>query len=120
MDYSLLVGIHDMDKYDLDIQEEAEKASEENGDAEEEEEGEDSGSGECLTPPDSPEITPRTRHVMIEEYDPSIDVYAVKGFESKSKMSMVVQSLLHKGDSDKQYSRYCIKGTLINSTVATA
>ncbi|XP_041478365.1 phosphatidylinositol 5-phosphate 4-kinase type-2 beta-like [Lytechinus variegatus] len=80
MDYSLLVGIHDMDKYKQDREEE-ETASQENGDAVIEEEGEDSGSGECLTPPDSPVISPRTRHVMIEEYDPSTDVYAVKGFE---------------------------------------
>eukprot|EP00057_Strongylocentrotus_purpuratus_P017558 XP_011672032.1 PREDICTED: phosphatidylinositol 5-phosphate 4-kinase type-2 alpha [Strongylocentrotus purpuratus] len=82
MDYSLLVGIHDMDKYEQDREEDdAETASQENGDAVIEEEGEDSGSGECLTPPDSPVLTPRTRHVMIEEYDPSIDVYAVKGYE---------------------------------------
>ena len=85
MDYSLLVGIHDMDKYEQDREEDdAETASQENGDAVIEEETEDSGSGECLTPPDSPVLTPRTRHVMIEEYDPSTDVYAVKGYESES------------------------------------
>ncbi|XP_072179098.1 phosphatidylinositol 5-phosphate 4-kinase type-2 alpha-like [Diadema setosum] len=94
MDYSLLVGIHDKEKYEQDRQQE-ETASQENGDAVvDEEAGEDSGSGECLTPPDSPGITPRTRHVMIEEYDPSTDVYAVKGYDRCPRKMIYFMALI--------------------------
>ena len=60
MDYSLLVGIHDRDRFEL---EQKANHSEENG------EEEDSGSGGALTPPDSPGPLARQQHLSSGEYD---------------------------------------------------
>ena len=77
MDYSLLVGIHDCDRY-----EEEQKAAENNDENGEEE---DSGSGGALTPPDSPGPIMRQHHLFSGEYefDSSQDVYAIPCDESE-------------------------------------
>lgn len=72
MDYSLLVGIHDVEHAE---QEEVE--SEDNNEGTEEE-GESDGGG-VGTPPDSPSNT-----LAPGEFDPTIDVYAIKSSDSES------------------------------------
>jgi len=76
MDYSLLVGIHDVERAE---QEEVE--CEEN---EGEEEGESDGAHPIGTPPDSPGNTLNSSPPLAPgEFDPNIDVYAIKCHESK-------------------------------------
>ncbi|XP_067869820.1 phosphatidylinositol 5-phosphate 4-kinase type-2 alpha isoform X3 [Heterodontus francisci] len=78
MDYSLLVGIHDVERAE---QEEMEFEDEED-------EGESDGAGayttgSCGTPPDSPgNILNSSRPLAPGEFDPTIDVYAIKSHES--------------------------------------
>lgn len=69
MDYSLLVGIHDVER--------AEQEEVESEDNEGDDEGEsDGGIG---TPPDSPSNTlDSTKPLSPGEFDPTIDVYAIK------------------------------------------
>lgn len=75
MDYSLLVGIHDVER--------AEQEEVESEDNEAEEEGESDGGG-IGTPPDSPSNTlDSTKPLSPGEFDPTIDVYAIKSNESK-------------------------------------
>lgn len=75
MDYSLLVGIHDVER--------AEQEEVESEDNEAEEEGESDGGG-IGTPPDSPSNTlDSTKPLSPGEFDPSIDVYAIKSNESQ-------------------------------------
>lgn len=74
MDYSFLVGIHDADKHDNDVQESESDVESENDILTPESSGAES-------PPDSPRTRPK--HVTIGEFDPSIDVYAIKSYESK-------------------------------------
>lgn len=75
MDYSLLVGIHDVER--------AEQEDVESEDNEAEEEGESDGGG-IGTPPDSPSNTlDSTKPLSPGEFDPTIDVYAIKSNESK-------------------------------------
>ena len=70
MDYSLLVGIHDVER--------AEQEEVESEDNEAEEEGESDGGG-IGTPPDSPSNTlDSTKPLSPGEFDPAIDVYAIK------------------------------------------
>lgn len=70
MDYSLLVGIHDVER--------AEQEDVESEDNEAEEEGESDGGG-IGTPPDSPSNTlDSTKPLSPGEFDPTIDVYAIK------------------------------------------
>ncbi|XP_043546382.1 phosphatidylinositol 5-phosphate 4-kinase type-2 alpha isoform X1 [Chiloscyllium plagiosum] len=78
MDYSLLVGIHDVERAE---QEEMEFEDEE-------EEGESDGAGahttgSCGTPPDSPGNTLNSSKPLAPgEFDPAIDVYAIKSHEN--------------------------------------
>lgn len=75
MDYSLLVGIHDVERAE---QEEIE--CEENDD----EEGESDGTHPVGTPPDSPGNTLNSLQPLAPgEFDPTIDVYGIKCHESK-------------------------------------
>lgn len=75
MDYSLLVGIHDVER--------AEQEEVESEDNEAEEEGESDGGG-IGTPPDSPSNTlDSTKPLSPGEFDPTIDVYAIKSNESE-------------------------------------
>lgn len=75
MDYSLLVGIHDVER--------AEQEDVESEDNEAEEEGESDGGG-IGTPPDSPSNTlDSTKPLSPGEFDPTIDVYAIKSNESE-------------------------------------
>ncbi|XP_078394395.1 phosphatidylinositol 5-phosphate 4-kinase type-2 alpha [Cetorhinus maximus] len=78
MDYSLLVGIHDVERAE---QEEMEFEDEED-------EGESDGAGahttgSCGTPPDSPgNVLNSSRPLAPGEFDPTIDVYAIKSHEN--------------------------------------
>lgn len=75
MDYSLLVGIHDVERAE---QEEVE--CEEN----DEDEGESDGAATVGTPPDSPGNTLNSLQPLAPgEFDPTIDVYGIKCHESK-------------------------------------
>lgn len=75
MDYSLLVGIHDVER--------AEQEEVETEDIEAEEEGESDG-GVIGTPPDSPSNTlDSTKPLSPGEFDPTIDVYAIKSNDSE-------------------------------------
>lgn len=76
MDYSLLVGIHDVERAE---QEEVE-CEENDG----EEEGESDGTHPVGTPPDSPGNTLNSSPPLAPgEFDPNIDVYGIKCHESK-------------------------------------
>lgn len=75
MDYSLLVGIHDVER--------AEQEEVESEDNEGEEEGESDG-GIIGTPPDSPSNTlDSAKPLSPGDFDPSIDVYAIKSHDSE-------------------------------------
>ena len=77
MDYSLLVGIHDVERAEQD-----EVESEDN-------EGEDEGEsdGGVGTPPDSPSNTlDSTKPLSPGEFDPTIDVYAIKSNDGESPL----------------------------------
>ena len=81
MDYSLLVGIHDVDRAEQEEMEVEDRA--------EDEECENDGVGGSLlcsygTPPDSPgNLLSSPRFFGPGEFDPSVDVYAMKSHESK-------------------------------------
>lgn len=82
MDYSLLVGIHDVER--------AEQEEVESEDNEAEEEGESDGGG-IGTPPDSPSNTlDSNKPLSPGEFDPTIDVYAIKSNESEQPNACVV------------------------------
>ncbi|XP_041670650.1 phosphatidylinositol 5-phosphate 4-kinase type-2 alpha isoform X5 [Cheilinus undulatus] len=97
MDYSLLVGIHDVER--------AEQEEVESEDNEVEEEGESDGGG-IGTPPDSPSNTlDSTKPLSPGEFDPSIDVYAIKSNESaprKEVYFMAVIDILQHYDAKKK------------------
>ncbi|XP_059901542.1 phosphatidylinositol 5-phosphate 4-kinase type-2 alpha isoform X1 [Gadus macrocephalus] len=96
MDYSLLVGIHDVERAE---QEEVE--SEDN-------EGEDDGEsdGGVGTPPDSPSNTlDSAKPLSPGEFDPTIDVYAIKsndGAPRKEVYFMAVIDILQHYDAKKK------------------
>ncbi|XP_032871428.1 phosphatidylinositol 5-phosphate 4-kinase type-2 alpha [Amblyraja radiata] len=81
MDYSLLVGIHDVERAEQDEMEFED----------EEDEGESDGAGgqvtgSCGTPPDSPgNILNSSRPLALGEFDPTIDVYAIKSHENSQR-----------------------------------
>uniref|UniRef100_V9KBD6 Phosphatidylinositol 5-phosphate 4-kinase type-2 alpha n=1 Tax=Callorhinchus milii TaxID=7868 RepID=V9KBD6_CALMI len=91
MDYSLLVGIHDVERAE---QEEIE--FEEN----DEEEGESDGAGahttgSCGTPPDSPgNILNSSRPLAPGEFDPTIDVYAIKSHENSPRKEVYFMGII--------------------------
>lgn len=81
MDYSLLVGIHDVDRAEQEEMEVEERA--------EDEECENDGLGgnpisSYGTPPDSPgNLLNYPRFFGPGEFDPSVDVYAMKSHDSE-------------------------------------
>ncbi|KAM4543755.1 phosphatidylinositol 5-phosphate 4-kinase type-2 alpha isoform 1-T1 [Fundulus diaphanus] len=97
MDYSLLVGIHDVER--------AEQEEVESEDNEAEEEGESDG-GVIGTPPDSPSNTlDSTKPLSPGEFDPTIDVYAIKsndGAPRKEVYFMAIIDILQHYDAKKK------------------
>uniref|UniRef100_A0A8P4GLQ5 Phosphatidylinositol 5-phosphate 4-kinase type-2 alpha n=1 Tax=Dicentrarchus labrax TaxID=13489 RepID=A0A8P4GLQ5_DICLA len=97
MDYSLLVGIHDVER--------AEQEDVESEDNEAEEEGESDGGG-IGTPPDSPSNTlDSNKPLSPGEFDPAIDVYAIKSNETaprKEVYFMAVIDILQHYDAKKK------------------
>uniref|UniRef100_A0A1A8QV15 1-phosphatidylinositol-5-phosphate 4-kinase n=1 Tax=Nothobranchius pienaari TaxID=704102 RepID=A0A1A8QV15_9TELE len=97
MDYSLLVGIHDVER--------AEQEEVESEDNEVEEEGESDGGG-IGTPPDSPSNTLDSNKPLCPgEFDPSIDVYAIKSNEGaprKEVYFMAIIDILQHYDAKKK------------------
>ncbi|XP_052012325.1 phosphatidylinositol 5-phosphate 4-kinase type-2 alpha isoform X2 [Apodemus sylvaticus] len=87
MDYSLLVGIHDVDRAE---QEEVE-CEENDG----EEEGESDGTHPIGTPPDSPGNTLNSSPPLAPgEFDPNIDVYAIKCHESAPRKEVYFMAII--------------------------
>ncbi|KAG8514844.1 Phosphatidylinositol 5-phosphate 4-kinase type-2 beta [Galemys pyrenaicus] len=92
MDYSLLVGIHDVDRAEQEEMEVEERA--------EEEECENDGMGGNLlcsygTPPDSPgNLLSFPRFFGPGEFDPSVDVYAMKSHESAPKKEVYFMAII--------------------------
>lgn len=85
MDYSLLVGIHDVER--------AEQEEVESEDNEAEEEGESDGGG-IGTPPDSPSNTlDSTKPLSPGEFDPTIDVYAIKSNDGERHLALKLTEL---------------------------
>ncbi|XP_072271022.1 phosphatidylinositol 5-phosphate 4-kinase type-2 beta isoform X1 [Pyxicephalus adspersus] len=90
MDYSLLVGLHDVDRAEQEEMEVEEKT--------EEEECED-GAGIPIcsygTPPDSPgNLLNFPRFFGPGEFDPSVDVYAMKSHESAPKKEVYFMAII--------------------------
>uniref|UniRef100_A0A7N6BWD8 Phosphatidylinositol 5-phosphate 4-kinase type-2 alpha n=1 Tax=Anabas testudineus TaxID=64144 RepID=A0A7N6BWD8_ANATE len=86
MDYSLLVGIHDVER--------AEQEEVESEDNEAEEEGESDGGG-IGTPPDSPSNTlDSTKPLSPGEFDPAIDVYAIKSNDSAPRKEIYFMAII--------------------------
>lgn len=79
MDYSLLVGLHDVERGE---QEQPEEEIEENEGGEEE--GAESDGGVTGSPPESPSNTlDSNKPLGPGEFDPSVDVYAIRSHESE-------------------------------------
>uniref|UniRef100_A0A672Q6L7 Phosphatidylinositol 5-phosphate 4-kinase type-2 alpha n=1 Tax=Sinocyclocheilus grahami TaxID=75366 RepID=A0A672Q6L7_SINGR len=97
MDYSLLVGIHDVER--------AEQEEVESEDNEGEEEGESDG-GIVGTPPDSPSNTlDSAKPLSPGDFDPSIDVYAIKSHDNSPRKEvyfMAVIDILQHYDAKKK------------------
>ncbi|KAB0352958.1 hypothetical protein FD755_004891 [Muntiacus reevesi] len=86
MDYSLLVGIHDVERAE---QEEVE--CEEDG----EEEGESDGAHPVGTPPDSPGNTLNSSPPLAPgEFDPNIDVYGIKCHENSPRKEVYFMAII--------------------------
>ena len=91
MDYSLLVGIHDVEKAENEVK----SAGEEEEDDEEGSSGGDCG-GVPSTPPESPHIALRNRMSSSTGFDPTIDIYAIhskEGREATYKSTVLQQPL---------------------------
>nr|XP_020852980.1 phosphatidylinositol 5-phosphate 4-kinase type-2 beta isoform X1 [Phascolarctos cinereus] len=92
MDYSLLVGIHDVDRAEQEEMEVEERA--------EDEECENDGVGGNLlcsygTPPDSPgNLLNFPRFFGPGEFDPSVDVYAMKSHENAPKKEVYFMAII--------------------------
>ncbi|XP_064906859.1 phosphatidylinositol 5-phosphate 4-kinase type-2 alpha isoform X3 [Numenius arquata] len=87
MDYSLLVGIHDVERAE---QEEVE-CEENDG----EEEGESDGTHPIGTPPDSPGNTLNSSLPLAPgEFDPAIDVYGIKSHENAPRKEVYFMAII--------------------------
>ncbi|MGH0186173.1 UNVERIFIED_CONTAM: hypothetical protein FKN15_020538, partial [Acipenser sinensis] len=81
MDYSLLVGLHDVDRAEQEEMEIEERGEED----EYENDGMGGTTGSFGTPPDSPgNLLSFPRFFGPGEFDPSVDVYAMKSHDSKT------------------------------------
>uniref|UniRef100_A0A4W4FNV5 Phosphatidylinositol 5-phosphate 4-kinase type-2 alpha n=1 Tax=Electrophorus electricus TaxID=8005 RepID=A0A4W4FNV5_ELEEL len=85
MDYSLLVGLHDIERGE---QEPAEDESEENEGADEE--GCESDGAVTASPPDSPSNRP----LGPGDFDPSIDVYAIRSHDNAPKKEVYFMAII--------------------------
>ncbi|XP_076428731.1 phosphatidylinositol 5-phosphate 4-kinase type-2 alpha isoform X2 [Peromyscus maniculatus bairdii] len=87
MDYSLLVGIHDVERAE---QEEVEYEENEG-----EEEAESDGTHPIGTPPDSPGNTLNSSPPLAPgEFDPNIDVYAIKCHENSPRKEVYFMAII--------------------------
>ncbi|XP_039610179.1 phosphatidylinositol 5-phosphate 4-kinase type-2 alpha isoform X1 [Polypterus senegalus] len=87
MDYSLLVGIHDVEK--------AEQEEVESEDNDGEEDAESDGTHPVGTPPDSPGNTlSSSKPLLPGEFDPTIDVYAIKSHENAPRKEVYFMAII--------------------------
>ncbi|MEE6466884.1 hypothetical protein FKM82_007080 [Ascaphus truei] len=87
MDYSLLVGIHDVER--------AEQEEVESEDNDGEDEGESDGTHPIGTPPDSPGNTLNsTRLLAPGEFDPAIDVYGIKSHDNAPRKEVYFMAII--------------------------
>lgn len=92
MDYSLLVGIHDCDRPDPQVNDPFD--SEENGvDDEDPEENVNSGAAAAPTPPDSP-MGNYERQMSADEFDPKLEAFAVKCGDQCGKQEIYFMALI--------------------------
>ncbi|XP_026797053.1 phosphatidylinositol 5-phosphate 4-kinase type-2 alpha isoform X2 [Pangasianodon hypophthalmus] len=90
MDYSLLVGLHDVERGE---QEQPEEEIEENEGGEEE--GAESDGGVTGSPPESPSNTlDSNRPLGPGEFDPSVDVYAIRSHENAPKKEVYFMAVI--------------------------
>lgn len=89
MDYSLLVGLHDVERGE---QEQPEEEIEENEGGEEE--GAESDGGVTGSPPESPSNTlDSSKPLGPGEFDPTVDVYAIRSHESECVNTVKCRSI---------------------------
>lgn len=87
MDYSLLVGIHDVER----AEQEDVECEENDG----EEEGESDGTHPIGTPPDSPGNTLNSSPPLAPgEFDPNIDVYGIKCHENSPRKEVYFMAII--------------------------
>ncbi|KAK2868692.1 hypothetical protein Q7C36_000563 [Tachysurus vachellii] len=90
MDYSLLVGLHDVERGE---QEQPEEEIEENEGGEEE--GAESDGGVTGSPPESPSNTlDSNKPLGPGEFDPSVDVYAIRSHENAPKKEVYFMAVI--------------------------
>ncbi|KAF5892140.1 phosphatidylinositol 5-phosphate 4-kinase type-2 alpha-like isoform X2 [Clarias magur] len=90
MDYSLLVGLHDVERGE---QEQPEEEVEENEGGEEE--GAESDGGVTGSPPESPSNTlDSNRPLGPGEFDPTVDVYAIRSHENAPKKEVYFMAII--------------------------
>ncbi|XP_058228738.1 phosphatidylinositol 5-phosphate 4-kinase type-2 alpha isoform X2 [Hemibagrus wyckioides] len=90
MDYSLLVGLHDVERGE---QEQPEEEIEENEGGEEE--GAESDGGVTGSPPESPSNTlDSNKPLGPGEFDPSVDVYAIRSHENAPKREVYFMAVI--------------------------
>ncbi|KAF7692816.1 phosphatidylinositol 5-phosphate 4-kinase type-2 alpha isoform X2 [Silurus meridionalis] len=90
MDYSLLVGLHDVERGE---QEQPEEEIEENEGGEEE--GAESDGGVTGSPPESPSNTLESNKPLGPgEFDPNVDVYAIRSHENAPKKEVYFMAVI--------------------------